>query len=54
VHTNRIHKNNDDDDPTPIFIGPHKTTTTKHGCHRKKVRQVKVKSEVLKHMHFNE
>jgi hypothetical protein len=51
THTSGVHKSNEDTNPTPMFKG-HTKEHKPHGCH-KKVAQVKVKTEVLKHMHFN-
>jgi hypothetical protein len=51
IHTNGAHKNNNDNNTTPIFIRLNKTTQK---LHKKKAAQVKIKSDVLKQMYFNE
>jgi hypothetical protein len=51
-HTNGAHKNNNDNNTTPIFIGLNKTTQ-KTRTPQEEGMQIKIRSDVLKHMYFN-
>jgi hypothetical protein len=52
IYTNGAHKNNNDNNTTPIFRGLHKTTQ-KNRRRNRKVAQEKIKSDVLRQMYLN-
>jgi hypothetical protein len=52
MHINGGHKNNNDNNITLIFVGLNKTMQ-KHRRFRKKVKQGKIKRDVLMKMYFN-